>query len=96
MTSAGSISFRYHFSINRRQEASGFECCGVSGITLVQARDEIKFSEALWTIPKERMKQRLLHWIFLSSLAIDIMMAPKTCAGSSDYTFPSPEILMRQ
>ena len=51
--------------------------------------DEINFSEALWTIPKERMKRRNSHLVFLSRQALDFFIALKTFAGGSDYVLPS-------
>lgn len=51
--------------------------------------DEINFSEALWTIPKERMKRRNSHLVFLSRQVMDILIALKTFAGGSDYVLPS-------
>lgn len=57
---------------------------------LTQARwSEISFSEAVWTIPKERMKRRNPHLVFLSRQALDIFIALKTFAGGSDYVLPS-------
>ncbi|WP_317929093.1 tyrosine-type recombinase/integrase [Halioxenophilus sp. WMMB6] len=50
---------------------------------------EINFSEALWTIPKERMKRRNPHLVFLSRQALDIFIALKTFAGGSKYVLPS-------
>ena len=50
---------------------------------------EINFSEALWTIPKQRMKRRTPHLVFLSRQALDIFIALKTFAGGSDYVLPS-------
>ena len=50
---------------------------------------EINFSEALWTIPKERMKRRNPHLVFLSRQAMDIFIALKTFSGGSDYVLPS-------
>lgn len=50
---------------------------------------EINFSDALWTIPKERMKRRNSHLVFLSRQALDIFVALKTFAGGSDYVLPS-------
>ena len=50
---------------------------------------EINFSEALWTIPKERMKRRNPHLVFLSRQALDIFIALKTFAGGSAYVLPS-------
>ncbi|MDM1717455.1 tyrosine-type recombinase/integrase [Thiopseudomonas alkaliphila] len=50
---------------------------------------EINFSEALWTIPKERMKRRNPHLVFLSRQSLDILIALKTFSGGSDYVLPS-------
>ena len=50
---------------------------------------EVNFSEALWTIPKERMKRRSPHLVFLSRQALDIFIALKTFAGGSEYVLPS-------
>lgn len=50
---------------------------------------EINFTEALWTIPKERMKHRNPHLVFLSQQALDFFIALKTLAGGSDYVLPS-------
>lgn len=46
---------------------------------------EVNFSQALWTIPKERMKRRNPHLVFLSRQALDIFIALKTFSGGSDY-----------
>lgn len=51
--------------------------------------DEINFTEALWTIPKERMKRRNPHVVYLSQQALDIFIALKTFAGGSRYVLPS-------
>lgn len=51
--------------------------------------DEINFSDAVWTIPKERMKRRNPHLVFLPRQAMDILIALKTFAGSSEYILPS-------
>lgn len=51
--------------------------------------DEISFDEAVWTIPKDRMKTDLPHNVYLSRQALDILVALKTCAGGSRYVFPS-------
>lgn len=50
---------------------------------------EINFSDALWTIPKERMKRRNPHLVFLSRQALDIFIALKTFSGGSEYVLPS-------
>lgn len=51
--------------------------------------DEVDFENAVWTIPKERMKRSKAHNVYLSSQVIDIMIALKTCAGNSKYLLPS-------
>lgn len=51
--------------------------------------DEIDFVAATWTIPKERMKRRRPHIVYLSAQAMDILIALKTCAGGSIYLLPS-------
>ncbi|MCL6363833.1 site-specific integrase [Pectobacterium carotovorum subsp. carotovorum] len=51
--------------------------------------EEINFSDAVWTIPKERMKRRNPHLVFLPRQAMDILIALKTFAGSSDFILPS-------
>lgn len=51
--------------------------------------DEVSFTNALWTIPKERMKKRNPHLVFLSRQALDIFIALKTFAGGSEYVLPS-------
>jgi integrase len=50
---------------------------------------EINFTDALWTIPKDRMKRRNPHLVFLSRQALDIFIALKTFAGGSEYVLPS-------
>ncbi|KRB81093.1 integrase [Sphingomonas sp. Root710] len=51
--------------------------------------DEIDFENAVWSIPKERMKRSKAHNVYLSRQALDIMVALKTCAGNSRYLLPS-------
>jgi integrase len=51
--------------------------------------DEVDFENAVWTIPKERMKRAKPHNVYLSQQALDIMIALKTCAGNSRYLLPS-------
>ena len=50
---------------------------------------EVDFEHAIWTIPKERMKARKPHNIYLSRQALDILVALKTCAGASQYILPA-------
>lgn len=51
--------------------------------------DEVHFSDALWSIPKERMKRSKPHNVYLSNQALDIFIALKTCSGNSRYVLPS-------
>jgi integrase len=51
--------------------------------------DEVDFDNAVWTIPKERMKRSKAHNVYLSQQCLDIMIALKTCAGNSRYLLPS-------
>ena len=51
--------------------------------------DEVDFENAVWSIPKERMKRSKPHNVYLSSQMLDILIALKTCAGNSRYLLPS-------
>jgi integrase len=51
--------------------------------------DEVDFENAVWSIPKERMKRSKPHNVYLSTQATDILIALKTCAGNSRYLLPS-------
>jgi integrase len=51
--------------------------------------DEVDFANAVWTIPKERMKRAKPHNVYLSQQALDILVALRTCAGDSRYLLPS-------
>ncbi|WP_225063449.1 tyrosine-type recombinase/integrase [Komagataeibacter rhaeticus] len=51
--------------------------------------DEVDFENAVWTIPKERMKRSKAHNVYLSHQMLDILIALKTCAGNSRYLLPS-------
>jgi len=51
--------------------------------------DEVDFENAVWSIPKERMKRSKAHNVYLCEQAIDILVALKTCAGNSRYLLPS-------
>lgn len=51
--------------------------------------DEVDFENAVWTIPKERMKRGKPHNVYLARQSLDIMIALKTCAGNSRYLLPS-------
>lgn len=59
--------------------------------------EEVNFTDAVWTIPAQRMKRRNPHNVYLSRQALDIFVALKTCAGGSRYVLPSrydPDIHM--
>ena len=57
---------------------------------LVEATwDEVDFENALWTIPKRRMKGAKAHNVYLSQQALDIMVALRTCASGSKFVMPS-------
>jgi integrase len=51
--------------------------------------DEVDFENAVWSIPKERMKRARPHNVYLSTQMLDILIALKTCAGGSRYLLPS-------
>lgn len=51
--------------------------------------DEVDFENAVWSIPKERMKRSKAHNVYLSQQAVDIFIALKICAGNSRYVLPS-------
>jgi len=51
--------------------------------------NEVDFENAVWSIPKERMKRSKAHNVYLAKQAIDILIALKTCAGNSKYLLPS-------
>jgi integrase len=51
--------------------------------------DEVDFENAVWSIPKERMKRSKPQNVYLSRQALDIMIALKTCAANSKYLLPS-------
>jgi integrase len=50
---------------------------------------EVDFENAVWTIPKERMKRSKAHNVYLSQQSLDIFIALKTCAGNSRFVLPS-------
>jgi len=57
---------------------------------LVEATwNEVDFESGIWSIPKGRMKAGKPHNVYLSTQAMDIMVALRTCAGGSRYLLPS-------
>lgn len=51
--------------------------------------DEVDFERATWTIPKQRMKGRNPHVVYLSRQALDIFVQLHACAAGSQFVFPS-------
>ena len=51
--------------------------------------DEVDFENAVWSIPKARMKRSRPHNVYLSTQMLDLLVALKTCAGNSRYILPS-------
>lgn len=49
---------------------------------------EIDFEKREWVIPKERMKMRRDHVVYLSDQAFDIIVGLKTCAMGSSFILP--------
>lgn len=52
--------------------------------------DEIDFENAVWAIPKERMKRGRAHNVYLSRQSLELMHSLRARAGSSRYLLPSP------
>lgn len=50
--------------------------------------NEVNFTDAVWSIPAERMKRRNPHNVYLSTQALDIFTALKVCAGGSRWVLP--------
>ena len=51
--------------------------------------DEVDFENAVWSIPKSRMKTGKPHNAYLSQQALDIFIALHTCAAGSKFVLPS-------
>ncbi len=51
--------------------------------------NEVDFEKATLTIPKQRMKGRNPHVVYLSRQALDIFVALHTCAAGSKFVLPS-------
>ena len=51
--------------------------------------DEVDFENAIWSIPKSRMKAGKPHNVYLSQQALDIFIALHTCAAGSKFVLPS-------
>ena len=50
---------------------------------------EVDFENAVWSIPKSRMKAGKPHNVYLSQQALDIFIALHTCAAGSKFVLPS-------
>jgi integrase len=57
-------------------------------------RDEVDFENAVWTIPKERVKRTKAHNVFLSRQVLDIMITLRSCAGISSVLSQTIESLV--
>lgn len=55
VTPAGTISFRYNYSINGRQETVTFGRYGVGGITLAEARERLNEAKK-WLPVEDRLR----------------------------------------
>ena len=51
--------------------------------------DEVDFENAVWSIPKNRMKTGKPHNVYLSQQVLDIFIALHTCAAGSKFILPS-------
>jgi len=51
--------------------------------------DEVDLDKGVWTIPKERMKARKPHNVYLSTQALELFSALKLMAGASKHVFPA-------
>jgi len=64
----------------------------LTGVRTVELREaewcEFDFDNALWEIPKERMKKRRSHLVPLSSQAIEILNKLKVISGKYQLVFP--------
>lgn len=58
VTPAGSISFRYNYSINGRQETITFGRYGVGGITLAEARELLGDAKKMVAAGKSPVKEK--------------------------------------
>jgi len=58
VTPAGSISFRYNYSINGRQETITFGRYGLGGITLAEARERLGEAKKMIAAGKRLLRKR--------------------------------------
>ncbi|MEI6315018.1 MAG: integrase arm-type DNA-binding domain-containing protein [Syntrophus sp. (in: bacteria)] len=56
---------------------------------------EVDLAEAVWSIPKHKMKMKQDHIVPLSNQAIEILTELKELTGSSRYVFPSGRSFVR-
>lgn len=90
------IGLFYHYLEYVQCAATMRLACKMLLLTLVRKSEltdarwsEIDFVQEVWTIPAARMKRRNPHNVYLSSQALDILVALKTCAAGSPYVLPS-------
>lgn len=92
----GEIKLFYHY-LDRVQSSPVIRAaCKLLLLTMVRKGeligatwDEVNFTSGVWTIPKERMKRRNPHNVYLSQQALDIFVALRTFCGGSRYVLPS-------
>ena len=61
-----------------------------SGEVRAMRWDEVDLSEALWTVPAERMKAKVAHRVPLSPRAIAILVAQQEKSDGNPLVFPAP------
>lgn len=67
VTPAGTISFRYNYSINGRQETVTFGRYGVGGITLAEARERLNEAKK-WLPVEDRQRGKKLEIKLVSKM----------------------------
>ena len=61
-----------------------------SGEVRAMTWGEVNLSDAVWTVPAERMKAKKAHSVPLSDRAVEILKAQKDAAAHATLVFPSP------
>ncbi len=60
-----------------------------SGEVRAMTWDEVELTEAVWTVPAERMKAKTSHRVPLSARAVEILQAQQKKSEHPDLTFPT-------
>lgn len=58
VTPAGSVSFRYNYAINGRQETVTFGRYGIGGITLAETRERLGEAKRMVTVVSPQLKKK--------------------------------------